>query len=49
LVPALAGAAIDTAPEIAKAMVATTATILFEKMLLADSVDANIWGLSMMH
>jgi hypothetical protein len=42
LVPALAGEAIETTPEIAKAIVATTATILFEKMLLADSVAANI-------
>jgi hypothetical protein len=42
LVPALAVEAIETTPEIANAMVATTATILFEKMLLADSVAANI-------
>jgi hypothetical protein len=42
LVPALAGEAIETAPEKDSAMDAITATILFEKMLLADSVAASI-------
>jgi hypothetical protein len=42
LVPALAGEAIEPTHEIANAMVATMATILFEKMLLAGSVAANI-------